>query len=236
MPGLKKFLENLGIEPRDLSIYRRALTHTSCATSPGESYERLEFLGDSVIGMVISDFLFSKFSEKEEGELSRIKATVVSRETLGGVTESLGIEKYMRVETARVKQGSRAEFSILSDTFEALVGAIFSDRGYRHARRFILRCLKDISMTASENEGPIDYKSRLQELWQRRYKEPPSYDVVSESGPDHNKLFTVEARWKNRLLGRGEGSSKKRAEQEAARAAFEREILREKKQQRRESG
>ena len=229
MVSLKNYLEELGIEPKDISIYRRAFTHLSSAASPAESYERLEYLGDSVIGMVISDFLYRKFPEKEEGELSRIKASAVSREALGKKAEDLKLEKLLRVETARVRQGSRAEFSILGDTFEALVGAIFADRGYRLARAFVLRSLKDVCLVAAENEGPIEYKSRLQELWQQRYKEPPTYRVASESGPDHDKVFTVEVRYKGRLLGKGQGSSKKRAEQEAAQAALEREASREKR-------
>jgi ribonuclease-3 len=225
MAGLKAFIEGLGVEPRDLAVYRRALTHISCVAEPDESYERLEFLGDSVVGMVVSDFLCRRYPLKEEGELSRIKATVVSRENLGLVADKLDVEKYLRVETARVRSGSKAEFSILGDVFESLVGAIFVDRGYRAARKFILEHLKEACLIAGENEGPVDYKSRLQELWQERYKEPPAYTVVSEKGPDHAKLFTVEVRWKGRLLGRGDGSSKKRAEQEAAKAAMEKEKI-----------
>jgi ribonuclease III len=221
MVSLKSYLEELGIEPKDISIYRRAFTHQSSAATPQDSYERLEYLGDSVIGMVVSDFLYRTFPDKEEGELSRIKASSVSREALGNKAEDLKIEKLLRVETARVRQGSRAEFSILGDTFEALVGAIFADRGYRLARKFILENLKDVCLKAAEREGPIDFKSRLQELWQQRYKEPPTYRVASESGPDHDKVFTVEVRHKGKLLGRGQGSSKKRAEQEAASAALE---------------
>ena len=202
-------------------MYRRAFTHLSCASSPDESYERLEFLGDSVIGMVVADFLFRKFPEKEEGELSRVRATVVSRESLGATAERMGLEEHIRVETARVKMGSRAEFSILGDTFEALVGAIFADRGWAQAKSFVIRNLKAACLAAGEIEGPTDYKSRLQELWQQRYKEPPVYKVVSEEGPDHNKIFSVVVKYKGRKLGRGEGTSKKRAEQEAAKSALE---------------
>jgi ribonuclease-3 len=176
-----------------------------------------------VIGLVVSDFLCRKYPFKEEGELSRIKATVVSRENLGLVAGKLGVEKHLRVETARVREGRKAEFSIMGDVFESLVGAIFVDRGYRAARKFILEHLKEACLIAGENEGPIDYKSSLQEIWQERYKEPPAYNVVSETGPDHAKVFTVEVRWKSRLLGRGDGSSKKRAEQEAAKCALEKE-------------
>jgi ribonuclease III len=224
MPALSKYLGELGIEPKDISIYRKAFTHMSSASCPSESYERLEYLGDSVIGMVIADFLYRKFPEKEEGELSRIKASVVNSETLGRKAEELKLEKLLRVETARVRQGSRAEFSILGDIFEALCGAIFADRGYLQAKKFILTNLKNACLTAGENVGPIDYKSRLQELWQHKFKEPPDYIVVDETGPDHDKLFTIEVRYKGKLLGSGEGSSKKRAEQEAAKSAFECEI------------
>jgi ribonuclease III len=221
MVSLKTFLHNQDIEPKDISIYRRAFTHLSCASSPGESYERLEFLGDSVMGMIVSDYLYQVFPDKEEGDLSRIRATVVSRDALGELAERLGLEKFLRVETARVRAGSRAEFSIMSDTFEALVGAVFSDLGYRASKKFVLKHFRQLCIDAGQKGGPIDFKSQLQEFWQGMYKVPPTYKVVSETGPDHNKLFTVEVKYKSKKLGRGEGSSKKRAEQEAAREALE---------------
>jgi ribonuclease-3 len=223
MSRLKKSLEKLGIKPRELAHYRRAFTHRSYIEDPAESYERLEFLGDSIIGMVVSDLLFRKFPEKEEGELTRIKAIVVSGESLGSKAEELGLEQLLRADTARMRNNGQMEFSILADCFEALVGAIFSDLGYRSVRSFINKHLGPKCIELSVFEGPADFKSRLQELWQQRHKELPVYRVVDESGPDHDKMFTVEVRYGRRLLGRGTGSSKKRAEQEAARAALEKD-------------
>jgi len=232
MPRLLRFLNKLGIEPKDQSIYRRAMTHSSAAKTPSDSYERLEFLGDSVIGFVVSDFLFGRFPDKEEGALSRIRATVVSRESLGAKALELGLDKYMRADTVRVRGGEQAEFSILADSFEALVGAIFADRGYRMARSFVLKHLRKECLGLQELQGPLDYKSRLQEHWQQKCKETPEYEVVREVGPDHNKIFTVEVRYHGRLLGTGKGQSKKRAEQEAAREAYEREVEKTKKRRR----
>jgi ribonuclease III len=229
MPRLETFLKKIGIEPHDLSIYRKALTHLSAAEKPSESYERLEFLGDSVIGMVISDFLYQHFKEKEEGGMSRIKAMVVSQESLGGKAVELGLDKFLRADTVRIREGESAEFSILADCYEALVGAIFADRGYIQARKFIMSTLKDSCLNLSEMKGPSDYKSRLQELWQGMCKDIPEYRIVSEEGPDHMKTFTVEVRYNRRKLGEGTGSSKKRAEQEAAKAAYEAEIVKQKK-------
>jgi len=226
MPRLGPFLKKLGIEPKDLGLYRRALTHVSAAPSIEESYERLEFLGDSIIGAVVSDFLYRQFPDKEEGDLSRIRAIVVNRETLGSKAIEMGIDKFIRADTVRVREGEQAEFSILADSFEALVGAIFNDLGYRAARTFILKALREECLNLSEMEGPADFKSRLQEMWQQRVKKPPDYYVVSESGPDHRKTFTVEVRYRGKILGRGKGSSKKRAEQEAARVAYEAEMAR----------
>ncbi len=232
MSGLKRFLKKLGIEPRDLSIYRRAFTHISAARNCADSYERLEFLGDSVIGIVVSEFIFQKFPDKEEGALSRIRAMVVSSETLGAKAMEIGLDKYIRADTVRVRGGQQAEFSILADSFEALVGAVFADRGYRHAKAFVLRQLKDDCVNLKDMSGPSDYKSRLQELWQQKCKKTPEYEVVSEVGPDHRKEFTIEVKYRRKVLGRGKGSSKKRAEQEAAREAYEREIAKISKKQR----
>jgi ribonuclease III len=232
MPKLDKFLKALSIEPKDISIYRKALTHISSAPTASDSYERLEFLGDSVIGVVISDFLYRKFPQKEEGDLSRIKASVVSRDTLGAKAIELGLDKYLRADTVRVREGRTAEFSIMSDCFEAVVGAIFADRGYRAAKAFIIKNLKEECMILKEMQGPSDFKSRLQEFWQQKCKATPEYRVISEEGPDHSKIFSVEVRYRGKTLGIGQGSSKKKAEQEAARMAYEAEIIKPKKRAR----
>ena len=229
MSRLETYLKKLGVEPKDMTFYRMALTHLSAAENPYESYERLEFLGDSVIGMVISDFLYQMFGDKEEGGLSRIRAKVVSQETLGNKAMELGLGKYLRADTVRIREGESAEFSILADCFEALVGAIFADRGYMQARKFVLTMLKDECLILSEMKGPSDYKSKLQELWQDMYKDIPEYTLVSEEGPDHLKTFTIGVRYKRRKLGEGSGTSKKRAEQEAAKVAYESEIRKRKK-------
>ena len=233
MKRLTTFLKKVGIEPREISYYRRALTHISSAVNHHDSYERLEFLGDSIIGMIIGDFLFRKFREKEEGALSRIRAMVVSRETLGGKALELGIDKMMRADTVRIREGEQVEISILADAFEALVGAVFADRGYRAARNFVLLHLRDECMKLKEMEGPSDYKSRLQEYWQHKYKETPEYVTLYEKGPDHNKMFSVAVTYQGKRLGKGVGSSKKRAEQEAAREAFEKEARKKQRKTRR---
>jgi len=223
---LVRFLKKIGIEPKNIGLYARAFTHISSASSQDENYETLEFLGDSVIGMVVSEYLFKKFSGKNEGELSRIKALVVSSETLGAKAEELGFEKLMNVATAQVRGGGEIEFSILADCFEAFVGAIFADRGYRKAKAFIIGQLREKCDELRDMVGPSDYKSRLQELWQDRFKKTPKYEVIIESGPDHAKEFTVEVSFGGKVLGEGSGSSKKRAEQEAAKVALERESKR----------
>lgn len=221
MTDLKKFLNKIGIEPKNPAIYAQALTHLSAVSSNFDSYERLEFLGDSVIGMIISDFLFRTFPGKEEGELTRVKATVVSREVLGEKARQLGFEKFLAVDTARVREGGVAEFSILSDCFEAVTGALLIDRGYRMCRKFVLQHLKDECMAMRDSIGPTDHKSRLQEMWQEKYKEPPEYTIVDQTGPDHSRTFTIEVRYKKKVLGRGAGTSKKKAEQDAAHDALE---------------
>ncbi len=232
MSRLANYLNRLGIEPRDLSHYRRALTHISAAGDPSESYERLEFLGDAILGLVISDYLYRNFADKEEGSLSRIRAMVVSQEPLAEKAIELKLQKYIRVDTVRVREGEGIEKSILADAFESMVGAVFADRGYRQARAFVLKYLKDECIRHSDLTGPTDYKSRLQELWQQRYKNTPDYEVVRETGPDHEKMFTIEVRYRRKVLGKGKGHSKKKAEQEAAKQAYERVIEKEKKKTR----
>ena len=229
MDRFEKYLERIGIEPKNLQLYRRALTHLSAAKAPSESYERLEFLGDSVIGLVISEYLYRTFPDKEEGELTRIKALVVSRDILGEKSRHLGLGKYIKVDTARVRERGAAEISILSDCFESLVAAIIIDRGYTAAKKFILMHLKDYCLKMKNQVGPTDQKSQLQELWQHRYKVPPEYVVVKESGPDHRKTFMIEVRYKENVLGKGSGNSKKKAEQEAAADALKKINRREKR-------
>ena len=228
MVTLKKFLAKLGVEPKDLSIYRRAFTHLSAAENPLESYERLEFLGDAVIGSAISEYLYNKFPDKGEGDLSRIRAMVVNKDTLGAKALDLGLDKVLRADTVRVREGEQAEFSILADSFEAFVGAVYADRGYRLAKKIVIEHLGPLCLELWDISGPSDYKSRLQELWQQRTKETPEYRVVSESGPDHDKVFSMEVFYGRKVLGRGEGPSKKKAEQEAAKDAWEREACQKK--------
>ncbi len=230
MSRFARFLKKLGIEFDNLSIYRQALTHVSAAKTHFDSYERLEFLGDSIIGMVIGDFLYKRFPEKEEGDLSRIRAIIVSRETLGAKALELGFDRHLRVDTVRTREGGQVELSILADCFEAMVGAVFADGGYRKARAFVLRHLREETLRLKEMEGPADFKSRLQEYWQHKYKHTPEYEVIWERGPDHNKEFAVQVLYEGKVLGKGKGSSKKKAEQEAAQQAYEKEM---KKAQRR---
>jgi len=227
MKRFTAFLKRLGIEPRDMSQYVRAFTHISATVDPSGSYERLEFLGDSVLGMIISDLLYRSFPEKEEGDLSRIRAMVVSQEALSEKAEQLGFEKHLKADTVRTREGKQTEPSILADSFEALVGAIFIDRGYLCARNFILLHLKEDCLELRDMHGPSDYKSQLQEIWQHKYKETPEYRVITEVGPDHRKVFTIEAYYNGKILGKGSGTSKKKAEQEAAREA----VTKEKKKQ-----
>jgi len=229
MSRLANYLKRLGIEPRDISIYRRALTHISAAGDPSESYERLEFLGDAILGLVISEFLFKNFRDKEEGNLSRIRSMVVSQEPLAEKALEMKLQKHLRVDTVRVREGGGIEESILADAFESMVGAVFADRGYLQAKAFVLRNLRDECIMHKDLTGPTDYKSRLQEFWQHRYKNTPDYEVVKESGPDHDKMFTIEVRYGRKVLGKGSGHSKKKAEQEAAREAYERVIEKETK-------
>lgn len=214
--------EKLGHVFADKALAEEAITHSSFAHELGKGahYERLEFLGDAVLGLVTADFLFSRNREHPEGELSRSKADLVSAASLAAWAEAIALGDALRLGVGEERAGGRAKSSLLADAVEALFGAIFVDAGFDRAREVVRRYL------AWAIERPIeartaDAKTALQELAQARRWELPVYRIVEEVGPDHDKLFTVEVDLRGELAGRGEGRTKKAAEQAAAAAALD---------------
>ncbi|MCR5626515.1 MAG: ribonuclease III [Lachnospiraceae bacterium] len=201
---------------KDRSHLRCALTHSSYANEiqlgRAEDYERYEFLGDAVLEMVSSDFLFRKFPEKNEGELTKIRASLVCEPTLAQCARELELNRYIRLGRGEERQGSANKDSIISDVFEAVIGAIYMDGGIECAREFIERkLLQDMDNLTLF----YDTKTRLQTLVQK-YKGELEYNVIGESGPDHNKMFEVEVLINKERISTGIGSSKKAAQQKAA--------------------
>jgi ribonuclease III len=199
-----------------------AVSHRSwCAETPGhESNERLEFLGDAVLGLVVTDYLFRTYPDLPEGKLAQVRAAVVNAGVLAEAAEELCIGEAMRLGKGEDASGGREKPSILSDAMEAVIGAVYLDGGWDEARELIMGLLGDRITEAAAGPGGHDFKTRLQELAARRYDDLPRYEVHAE-GPDHAKHFSATVHVGGRPYGTGQGRSKKQAEQGAAREAWQ---------------
>lgn len=214
---LDKLEKTIGYSFNDKKFLELALTHSSYSNDKKmgklKNNERLEFLGDAVLELVSSEFLFHEYGSKPEGELTRLRASLVCEPTLAETARAFNLNDYLRLGHGEENTGGRYRDSIISDALEALIGAIYLDGGFANAKEFILKfVLNDI-----ENKHLFyDSKTILQEIVQKQYKERVEYVLVGESGPDHNKTFEVEAVFRKVVIGRGKGATKKRAEQQAA--------------------
>ena len=221
MDSLEK---KIGHSFRDRALLTTALTHSSYANENrgrGECNERLEFLGDSVLGMVVADALFRRFPELPEGRMTRLRAQLVCEESLHRVASELGLGEYVRLGRGEEHTGGRRRTSILADAVEAVIAAMYLDGGLETAKAFIERQI----LSALDGAGPVmrveDCKTELQELVQKKSGQSLSYELLGESGPDHDKTFTSQVSLNGRPVGSGSGRTKKEAEQAAARAALE---------------
>ncbi len=205
----------LGYQFRDTKLLKVALTHTSGANHRLASNERLEFLGDAILGQVISEWLFCEYPRYLEGELTRIKSVIVSRKACAQVAERLLLQDVVIVGKG-IGARDTIPRSILSNAFESLVAAMYLDGGYQAAQSFVLRCLKDEMLSMVSEGVPINYKSLFQQVAQREFKLTPVYKLLKEQGPDHQKEFHVCAVVGDREFESGWGNSKKDAEQHAA--------------------
>jgi ribonuclease III len=217
--SLKQLQSELGYTFTDSALLARSLTHVSYERSLGEGHnEVLEFLGDAVLDLAVSELLIRHYPEKSEGDLSRMRAGLVNSDVLAEKAARLNLGPLLRVGRGEERSGGRAKASILAGAFEALIGAIFRDGGYDPAFRVVERYFA--TDMAEKELGQRDFKTRLQEISQLLFREPPVYRVVAETGPDHAKLFETEIMVGGRVLGRGEGPSKKQSEQAAAQKAL----------------
>jgi ribonuclease-3 len=217
--------ERLGYRFRDPELLRTALTHVSFANEtmrdPGASYERLEFLGDALLGFLVARLLVAADPDADEGLLTRRKQIVVQTDALADAARSLGLGDALRLSRGETATGGREKPSLLADVFEAVLGAVYLDRGVRSARAMVRRCLRDVLRIAARSEQVgRDFKTRLQERVQGELRVTPTYRIVSRSGPDHEREFRAEVRIERRVVGTGTGKSRKRAEQAAAEAAL----------------
>jgi ribonuclease-3 len=220
-----ELLPALGITFKDPSHLRRALYHRSylneAAEEQIESNERLEFLGDAVLGLVISEKLFLEYPTLSEGSLSQIRALLVRWDTLAHAAERIGLGDFLILGKGEELSGGRNRPSNLASGLEAVIGAAFVDSGITKARRLVLSLLKPDLDEIAVRGVTADSKSELQHVAQTRWHEIPQYQLVSSDGPDHAKLFTVEVAIGEQIMGRGQGRSKKQAELNAARQALE---------------
>jgi ribonuclease-3 len=207
--------KSLGYKFKDPALLRTALTHSSYANEfSTESNERLEFLGDAVLGLVVARLLYDHYPKASEGSLSKQRSAIVSRVNFAKFTRELEIDKLIILGKGEERTGGRDRESNLAGAFEAIIGAIYLDGGYRKVFNVISKLLKN---SIDEKDIFIDYKTKLQEIAQKKYKQIPRYRVVHEEGPPHKKWFHVEVKVMRRVLGIGMGSNKKEAEQSAAR-------------------
>ncbi|MGH9151022.1 MAG: ribonuclease III [Acidimicrobiales bacterium] len=218
---MEALADRLGWRFSDPSLLERAMAHRSwCAEVAGEeSNERLEFLGDAVLGLVVTDHIFRAYPDLPEGELAKVRASVVNSALLAEVAAELGIGGFLCLGKGEDASGGREKPSILADAMEAVIGAVYLDGGWDAAARLVLSLLGERVAEASAGPGGQDYKTRLQELAARTFDRLPRY-LVSDDGPDHAKRFYATVLVGGRERGRGEGRSKKQAEQAAARMAW----------------
>ena len=212
----------IGYRFHNITLLQNALAHSSYANERWhdslKSNERLEFLGDSILGMVVAEHLYRNFPDRPEGELTRMRADMVCEKALAAIAERIGLGQHLLLGHGEEQGGGRNRNSILADAVESVIAACFLDGGMEAARSFIERfVLSDVPVRKLRN---ADYKTALQELVQQKKNQVLSYELVGEEGPDHNKSFRVSVQLNGKMVGEGTGSSKKRAEQDAAHAAI----------------
>lgn len=220
---LHLFEKNAGIRFRKLAFLNLAFSHRSFANESKENIEnneKLEFLGDSVLGIVVSEYLFRTLQGKNEGDLARIKSFVVSEDSLVLIAKKLKIDNFILIGKGEEYSGGRNKKAILADCTEAVFGAFFLDSGFKASQGFILKYLVPEIKKVLENRHKKDYKTLLQEYAQKRFKSYPKYSLMKKVGPDHDRTFWIEVKVDNKAYGPGSGKNKKEAEQQAASIAY----------------
>ena len=206
------------------SLLEQALTHSSYAHENGlphnEQYERLEFLGDAVLELVISEALFNRFPHYTEGQLTKFRASLVCEDSLAKIAREIGVEEYLKLGRGEETAGGRQRDSLLADVFEAVLGAFYLDKGLDEAKEMAARLFENDISSQKETYEMADFKTFLQEHLQKNSKNTINYSITSESGPDHDKTFTAMVEHEGAILGKGAGKTKKEAEQASAQEAI----------------
>lgn len=220
-----KVLTQLKIKFKNINLLKQAFVHRSFLNEvklTGGSNERLEFLGDSVLSLVVSFYLFNLKNQSQEGELTNLRAYVVKTKSLAEASKKLNLGKYLKLSKGEEMGGGRENPQLLANTYEALLGAIFLDQGIETVKKVIENTLLSLFVSELKSGPPKDAKSNLQEIVQEKFKQSPHYKILQTRGPDHAKQFVVAVYIKGREMGRGVGSSKQEAEEKSAREALSR--------------
>ena len=224
MNSIQDFEKKIGVEFKNKDLLLLALTHRSYVNEHKDTdshNERLEFLGDAVLELITSDYLFSTYPERTEGDLTSFRAALVRTESLADTAQEIGVGENIRLSKGEEDTGGRAKNYLLANAFEAIIGAIYLDSGYEIARDFVhTHLLKKIAHIVA-NRLDIDSKTKIQEVTQSKYKVTPVYEVIEEEGPDHDKRFTVVVKINGKEIGKGFGTSKQKAEEDAAKSGIE---------------
>ena len=219
-----EFEKKIGVEFKDKALLQKAFVHRSYINENQEQglehNERLEFLGDAVLELVVTNFLYNKYTDKPEGELTSYRSALVNTNTLSNVAERLGANEYLLLSRGESQDTGRARSFILANTFESIVGAIYLDQGYDKAQEFISQTIFPLIDEIVEKDLWRDSKSHLQEKSQEEISITPQYKVLKKEGPDHKKIFTVGVYFGEKLIAEGVGNSKQEAEQNAAQKAL----------------
>ncbi len=216
------FEENIGYTFKNKELLKTALTHTSYAYEHGvESNEKLEFLGDSILEFISSECLYNNYFKLKEGEMTKVRATVVCEDSLYKIAEKHNFSDFLYLGKSEINSKAHNRKAILADSVEAVIAAIYLDSNLEEAKKFIIENLKEAIELASEHVGIKDYKTVLQEKLQKNGTVLIQYEIVKEKGPDHDKVFVAQVKCNGKLLGEGEGNSKKQAEMMAAKKALE---------------
>ena len=221
---VSELIKKIGYEFKNEEYLHEALTHRSYANEieKGRRFnnEKLEFLGDAILNLITTEYIYDLYEKKTEGELAKLKSQIISEPVFSTIASELELGEYLYLSNGEVMSGGRHRRSILGDAFEALIGAIFKDSDYYTAKNIALKFLLGKINKLEEIEGTGDYKTVLQEFVQGKYRKMPEYNLIKTSGPDHDKVFEISVSWNDKIYGTGIGKSKKEAEKHAAKEAL----------------
>ncbi|ERL25864.1 MULTISPECIES: ribonuclease III [unclassified Leptotrichia] len=220
----KELMQKIGYEFKNEEYLEEALTHRSYSNETEKdrrfNNEKLEFLGDAVVNLITTEYIYELYEKKTEGELAKLKSQIISEPVFSTIASDIELGEYLYLSNGEIMSGGRNRRSILGDAFEALIGAIFKDSDYYTAKNVALKLLLGKINKLEEIEGTGDYKTVLQEFVQGKYRKMPEYKLLNTKGPDHDKVFEISVSWNDKIYGVGTGKSKKEAEKHAAKEAL----------------